>query len=224
MSGAELTLACSIAPGQQSRSEGKRAAICTRPRRGRQCSLPLANSFFREGPRVRKLPAGGRRIRTLGPPSGRTTLFQTPPVGSVFLKIVARLQRRNQLPQQGMFGSRDSQVGQIRGSRACDRNPPPGKKRCEPGGMAAEIAGRGARPRPAGPLRPGVFSAKCRLVTRRLDLARPDPSAAGGGAARRAFRLSFAGLLTTMAVASLDQNIVSTALPRIVGELGGLSC
>jgi MFS family permease len=56
-----------------------------------------------------------------------------------------------------------------------------------------------------------------------LDLARPDPSAAGGGAARRAFRLSFAGLLTTMAVASLDQNIVSTALPRIVGELGGLA-
>jgi hypothetical protein len=26
-----------------------------------------------------------------------------------------------------------------------------------------------------------------------------------------------------MAVASLDQNIVSTALPRIVGELGGLA-
>jgi len=53
--------------------------------------------------------------------------------------------------------------------------------------------------------------------------SRPDQSAAGGGAARRAFRLSFAGLLTTMAVASLDQNIVSTALPRIVGELGGLT-
>ena len=52
--------------------------------------------------------------------------------------------------------------------------------------------------------------------------SRPDPSAAGGGAARRAFRLSFAGLLTTMAVASLDQNIVSTALPRIVGELAHL--
>jgi EmrB/QacA subfamily drug resistance transporter len=55
----------------------------------------------------------------------------------------------------------------------------------------------------------------------------PDPSAAGGEAGaraeRRAFRLSFAGLLTTMALASLDQNIVSTALPRIVGELGGLA-
>jgi hypothetical protein len=56
-------------------------------------------------------------------------------------------------------------------------------------------------------------------VTRLLDLAKPDPSAAGGGASRRAFRLSFAGLLTTMAVASLDQNIVSTALPRIVTGL-----
>jgi EmrB/QacA subfamily drug resistance transporter len=55
----------------------------------------------------------------------------------------------------------------------------------------------------------------------------PDPFApggeAGGHAGRRAFRLSFAGLLTTMALASLDQNIVSTALPRIVGELGGLA-
>ena len=50
----------------------------------------------------------------------------------------------------------------------------------------------------------------------------PDPSAAGGEAGaraeRRAFRLSFAGLLTTMALASLDQNIVSTALPRIVSK------
>ncbi len=46
---------------------------------------------------------------------------------------------------------------------------------------------------------------------------------AGGHAGRRAFRLGFAGLLTTMALASLDQNIVATALPRIVGELGGLA-
>jgi EmrB/QacA subfamily drug resistance transporter len=52
----------------------------------------------------------------------------------------------------------------------------------------------------------------------------PDLSmAAGGAAGRRAFRLGFAGLLTTMALASLDQNIVATALPRIVGELGGLA-
>ena len=57
--------------------------------------------------------------------------------------------------------------------------------------------------------------------------SRRDLSATGGEAGvpteRRAFRLSFAGLLTTMALASLDQNIVSTALPRIVGELGGLA-
>jgi EmrB/QacA subfamily drug resistance transporter len=55
----------------------------------------------------------------------------------------------------------------------------------------------------------------------------PDSPLAGGDAddraARRTFRLSFAGLLTTMALASLDQNIVSTALPRIVGDLGGLA-
>jgi EmrB/QacA subfamily drug resistance transporter len=44
-----------------------------------------------------------------------------------------------------------------------------------------------------------------------------------GRAERHAFRLSLAGLLTTMALAALDQNIVSTALPRIVGELGGLA-
>jgi EmrB/QacA subfamily drug resistance transporter len=55
----------------------------------------------------------------------------------------------------------------------------------------------------------------------------PDSAATDGEASagidRRAFRLSFAGLLTTMALASLDQNIVATALPRIVGELGGLA-
>jgi hypothetical protein len=46
---------------------------------------------------------------------------------------------------------------------------------------------------------------------------------AGVRAGRRAFRLSFAGLLTTMALASLDQNILSSALPRIAGDLGGLA-
>ena len=58
--------------------------------------------------------------------------------------------------------------------------------------------------------------------------SRPDPSATGGEAGGRAerstFRLSLAGLLTTMALASLDQNIVSTALPRIVGELDSPIC
>jgi EmrB/QacA subfamily drug resistance transporter len=40
---------------------------------------------------------------------------------------------------------------------------------------------------------------------------------------RREMILIFAGLMMAMAMAALDQNIVSTALPRIVGELGGLS-
>lgn len=39
---------------------------------------------------------------------------------------------------------------------------------------------------------------------------------------RREFRIAFAGLLLTLALAALDQNIVATALPQIVGDLGGL--
>jgi EmrB/QacA subfamily drug resistance transporter len=39
---------------------------------------------------------------------------------------------------------------------------------------------------------------------------------------RHDFKLTFAGLLLTMLLASLDQTIVATALPTIVGELGGL--
>jgi EmrB/QacA subfamily drug resistance transporter len=58
---------------------------------------------------------------------------------------------------------------------------------------------------------------------RATNVPTPDRSKAGGRTERRVFHLSFAGLLTTMALASLDQNIVSTALPRIVGELGGLA-
>jgi EmrB/QacA subfamily drug resistance transporter len=42
-------------------------------------------------------------------------------------------------------------------------------------------------------------------------------------ATRRRFRAVFPGLLLILAIAALDQNIVSTALPRIVGSLGGLS-
>ncbi|MET0769434.1 MAG: MFS transporter, partial [Solirubrobacteraceae bacterium] len=36
------------------------------------------------------------------------------------------------------------------------------------------------------------------------------------------FRLTFAGLLLAMLLASLDQTIVATALPTIVSDLGGL--
>src|SRR4029453_17574556 len=40
---------------------------------------------------------------------------------------------------------------------------------------------------------------------------------------RREFRTVMAGLLLVLPLASLDQNIVATALPGIVGELGGLA-
>src|SRR4051812_13699496 len=39
---------------------------------------------------------------------------------------------------------------------------------------------------------------------------------------RRSFALTFGGLLLAMLLASLDQTIVATALPTIVGDLGGL--
>src|SRR5215212_8420956 len=39
---------------------------------------------------------------------------------------------------------------------------------------------------------------------------------------RRQLLLTFGGLLLAMLLASLDQTIVSTALPTIVGDLGGL--
>ncbi len=44
-----------------------------------------------------------------------------------------------------------------------------------------------------------------------------------GSAARREFLTVLPGLMLILALAALDQNIVSTALPRIVGDLGGLS-
>ncbi len=42
-------------------------------------------------------------------------------------------------------------------------------------------------------------------------------------ASRRDFLTVLPGLMLILALAALDQNIVSTALPRIVGDLGGLS-
>ena len=39
----------------------------------------------------------------------------------------------------------------------------------------------------------------------------------------RQVRLVFAGLMLGMLLAALDQTIVSTALPTIVGDLGGLN-
>src|SRR4051812_7336349 len=55
--------------------------------------------------------------------------------------------------------------------------------------------------------------------------AAADSSAAlptDGRPDRRSVRLVIAGLMVVMLLASLDQTIVSTALPTIVGELGGL--
>src|SRR6516162_7331507 len=43
------------------------------------------------------------------------------------------------------------------------------------------------------------------------------------GLSQRQVRLVFAGLMLGMLLASLDQTIVNTALPTIVGDLGGLS-
>jgi EmrB/QacA subfamily drug resistance transporter len=50
-----------------------------------------------------------------------------------------------------------------------------------------------------------------------------DPDPAAQIASRHARRLVFGGLMLVMLMASLDQTIVATALPTIVGDLGGLS-
>lgn len=50
----------------------------------------------------------------------------------------------------------------------------------------------------------------------------PPPLAAGGGRSRRNILVSIGALLLGMLLAALDQTIVSTALPTIVSELGGL--
>jgi MFS family permease len=46
----------------------------------------------------------------------------------------------------------------------------------------------------------------------------PQPDADG-----QKLWLVFAGLMLALVLAALDQNIVATALPRIVGDLGGLA-
>jgi len=53
--------------------------------------------------------------------------------------------------------------------------------------------------------------------------ASPDPAGAGAGKARREVLIVLPGLLLALIIAMLDQLVVSTALPRIVGDLGGLS-
>ncbi|HZX40542.1 MAG TPA: MFS transporter, partial [Myxococcaceae bacterium] len=51
----------------------------------------------------------------------------------------------------------------------------------------------------------------------------PDPDGAPAAVSRQEFRTVMAGLLLVLTLASLDQNIVATALPGIVSELGGLA-
>src|SRR5882762_7888350 len=59
---------------------------------------------------------------------------------------------------------------------------------------------------------------------RTTDLAeKPGESFDASPQARSKFRTSFAGVLLAVVVSSLDQNIVSTALPSIAGELGGVA-
>nr|WKF61040.1 Multidrug resistance protein 3 [Paraburkholderia busanensis] len=55
------------------------------------------------------------------------------------------------------------------------------------------------------------------------DLTQPDAPVSTPANDHPPVRLLFAALLLVMLLAALDQTIVSTALPTIVGELGGLS-
>src|SRR3989454_5545789 len=54
-------------------------------------------------------------------------------------------------------------------------------------------------------------------------MRRPEPTTTGTQLTHRQIQTVFLGLMAGMLVASLDQTIVSTALPTIVGDLGGLS-
>src|SRR6201994_2587381 len=49
------------------------------------------------------------------------------------------------------------------------------------------------------------------------------PSLHQDGAERTKLWLVFSGLMLALLLAALDQNIVATALPRIVSDLGGLA-
>ncbi|MER7931385.1 MULTISPECIES: MFS transporter [unclassified Streptomyces] len=55
-----------------------------------------------------------------------------------------------------------------------------------------------------------------------VDVPVPEPAPAAAGLGARRTRLVFCGLMLALLLAALDQMIVATALPRIVGELHGL--
>ncbi len=57
-------------------------------------------------------------------------------------------------------------------------------------------------------------------MQQRIITEPPDP---GAPATARQRRLAFAGLMLAMVTAALDQNIVNTALPSVVSDLGGLA-
>src|SRR5437763_747061 len=59
------------------------------------------------------------------------------------------------------------------------------------------------------------------MTARSLSAAIPHPPSQR--LSRRQVLVVFSGLLLGMLLAALDQTIVATALPTIVGELGGLS-
>ncbi|WP_426954475.1 MDR family MFS transporter [Muricoccus radiodurans] len=50
-----------------------------------------------------------------------------------------------------------------------------------------------------------------------------EAPAAGPATSKVSLRITMAGALLTMLLAALDQNIVNTALPRMVGDLGGMA-
>ena len=74
------------------------------------------------------------------------------------------------------------------------------------------------RPAPAVSVPPATASAAPSAAVPGAPRALPDQAKL----TPRQLRLVFAGLMTALLLAALDQTIVSTALPRIVGELNGL--
>ena len=55
-----------------------------------------------------------------------------------------------------------------------------------------------------------------------IDAPAPAPGAVSGNLSHRQIQVVFSGLMAGMLLAALDQTIVATALPTIVGDLGGL--
>src|SRR2546427_6836406 len=54
-------------------------------------------------------------------------------------------------------------------------------------------------------------------------MRRPEPTTTGTQLTHRQIQTVFLGLMAAMLLAALDQTIVATALPTIVGDLHGLS-